>query len=135
MGVINDAIGYHIRLANVSVYRKFQELIAMTPRQYSILGLIAHNDGLPQVALGRALEMDKATTMAIIDKLDDAGLVERKTSTVDRRYQAIYLTPKGKKKQADTERKIQAHEEYLRGKFTESELKNFLDYLNRCTQD
>jgi len=135
MGVIDEAIGYHIRLANVSVYKKFQELIAMTPRQYSILGLIAHNEGLPQVALGRALNMDKATTMVIIDKLDDAGLVERKTSTVDRRYQAIYLTRKGKKKQRDSEKKVQAHEDYLTSKFTKAELNNFMDYLSRCTVD
>ena len=44
-------------LADVSVYKKFQELIAMTPRQYTILALIAHNEGLPQVALCRALNM------------------------------------------------------------------------------
>ena len=135
MGVIGEAIGYHIRLANVSVYKKFQELIEMTPRQYSILALIAHNEGLPQVALARALNMDKATTMAIIDKLDQAGLVERKTSIVDRRYQAMFLTRKGKKMQAEAERKIQAHEDNLRNKFTEEELENFIDYLSRCLKD
>jgi hypothetical protein len=47
----------------------------------------------------------------------------------------MYLTPQGKKKQSETEKKIRAHEDYLRSKFTRGELKEFLGYLERCTED
>ena len=46
----------------------------------------------------------------------------------------IAMTPRGKKKQGDTERKIRAHEDYLRSKFTRGELKDFQGYPERCTE-
>jgi len=134
-GSIDNDIGYRIRMANVHIFKNFKKLIGMTPQKYAVLGLIAHNEGLPQVALGRTLNMDKATTMAIIDKLEQSGLIVRKTSTVDRRYQAIFMTPNGKKKQRVFETDVQAFEDHLSSKFTKSELADFLGYLSRCTED
>jgi DNA-binding MarR family transcriptional regulator len=82
------------------VGRLFRKRFDITARQFGVTGpqwrvLVALNrtPGLNQVALAAWLEVETITTGRMIDRLEKAGLVERKPDPTDRRAWLLYVTP------------------------------------------
>jgi MarR family transcriptional regulator, organic hydroperoxide resistance regulator len=50
---------------------------------------------LPMSALAQALQCDNSNVTGIVDRLEAAGLAERRPAERDRRVKAVVLTPKG----------------------------------------
>jgi DNA-binding MarR family transcriptional regulator len=97
---LNEIVGFHLRLANVAVFRHFMASLShldLTQKQLSALWLIGDNPGVAQIDLAAWLDMDRATMMAIIDRLEARGLVVRSKSKSDRRRQDLNLTEEGDK--------------------------------------
>lgn len=105
--------------------------INLTQKQCATLRLIAANPGMPQVALARIISTDRATMMALINRLERSGLVERRPAPRDGRRQAIYLTPLGHQTLARAKEIIAAHERRLTRDFSESERQLLLTFLKR----
>jgi DNA-binding MarR family transcriptional regulator len=98
LGGLGDLLGFHLRLASAAMHRDFLAVLAsqdVTQKQVALLWLIEANPGVSQISIAQALDMDRATTMAIIDRLEARGLALRRRSTVDRRRQELYLTEQG----------------------------------------
>jgi DNA-binding MarR family transcriptional regulator len=57
--------------------------------------------GISQGELARIMNVKKAMMGAMIDQLEQAGLVQRETDPVDRRVKKIMVTPKGEKLSQD----------------------------------
>ena len=68
---LTHKLGYLLRLAERATYRHFIDAVEITPVQYSLLALVADNEGLAQGVLGEALNLDGATTMAIMNRLEE----------------------------------------------------------------
>jgi DNA-binding MarR family transcriptional regulator len=63
--------------------------------QWRVLKLLARTDGtLRQVELADALDVEPITLCRMIDRLEEAGLVERRRDESDRRAWRIHLTGK-----------------------------------------
>lgn len=95
---MNEAIGYHLRRAQLAVFQDFAESFAaqgLRPADFSVILIIKHNPGLKQSEVAEALGIQRANFVAIIDGLEQRGLAERRKSEVDRRVQALFLTSKG----------------------------------------
>ena len=99
--------------------------------QYSLLGLVADNEGLPQGVLGEALSLDRATTMAVMEKLVAARWVERRRCTDDRRRYAVYLTTDGRKKMDQLEKQVRESDERFARRFSQDELGALTRMLER----
>ncbi len=121
MSVLESKLGYQIRMADRILNREFVQNVGMTPVQYSVFALVASNEGLPQVAIGESLRMDRASTMAIVDKLQLAGLIERRQSPHDKRMQALYLSSQGQKEFKAVEAKVKIHDKNFLEKFSAKE--------------
>jgi DNA-binding MarR family transcriptional regulator len=124
-GGLDDLFGFHLRLAGAALQRDFLE--AMTPleltqKQVAFLWLIDANRGVSQIAIAQALGMDRATTMAVIDRLEARGLTLRQRSTVDRRRQELYLTPAGQALLARAKTISRSHERKFVDRMTPEEL-------------
>lgn len=132
---LEDKLGFRIRMAERTIYKKFIGAVGMTPVQYSIFTLVAENEGMSQGVIGEALNMDRASTMAIMDKLQKAGLIERRKSPVDRRRHALYLTPKGKKEISATEKRVRDIDDTLKDRLSERQLRELIRYLDLLGQD
>ena len=65
--------------------------------QCGMLVILKIEGKLSQAELGQFLAMDKATMVRMIDGLEEAGLVKRVPSKVDRRVNALALTETGRK--------------------------------------
>ncbi len=97
--VLNEAIGYHLRRAQLTVFQDFAETfsaLGLRPADFSVILIIANNPGLKQSEVAEALGIQRANFVAIIDGLEARGLAERRKSETDKRVQALFLTEQGK---------------------------------------
>lgn len=131
LSVLESKLGYQLRIVDRLVSRDFLQVVGMTPVQFSVFSLVATNENLSQVAVGEALNMDRASTMAIIHKLELAGLLERRKSPHDRRMHALQLTPKGKKEFVRVNKRVTAHDNTFRNRLSENEMKQLLKCLEK----
>jgi len=134
IGALADIVGFHIRLAHVAVYRHFTETFAdldLTQKQVSVMWLVGDHPGISQIAVGQRLQMDRATTMTIVNRLQERGYLRRERSTTDARKQAMFLTPEGGTALAGAKSCIGEHEAWLKGRFTPDEVKKLVEMLAR----
>jgi DNA-binding MarR family transcriptional regulator len=134
VGAINDILGFHIRLAHGAVYRHFMETFAhldLTQKQVSVMWLVDDHPGIAQTDLAKRLQMDRATTMAIVNRLQARDFLVRGQSTVDKRRQTLHLEPAGKQALQDARKAILEHEAWLKGRFNKRELKQLIGLLAR----
>jgi DNA-binding MarR family transcriptional regulator len=134
MGELNDIVGFHIRLAHGAVYRHFTETFSdldLTQKQVSVLWLVDDNPGISQIDLGGELQMDRATTMTIVNRLQERAFLRRERSETDGRKQALYLTDAGRAALGQAKQCIRQDEQWLKQRFTADELKNLVELLRR----
>jgi DNA-binding MarR family transcriptional regulator len=77
----------------------FAERIAaldLTPPQTGLIRLVAAEPGLSQQAIATRLGMPASRLVALVDGLDERGLVERRRNPEDRRLYALHLTEAGR---------------------------------------
>jgi DNA-binding MarR family transcriptional regulator len=70
--------------------------IGLSARQAGILTMVSELEPMTQKALGDALRVDRTTMVALIDDLEDRGLVVRKRHPGDRRAFLICPTEAGR---------------------------------------
>jgi len=68
----------------------------LVPADAGILRIVQATEGISQQALGSELGVAPSRLVALIDDLEERGLVERRDQPSDRRSYALYLTSKGK---------------------------------------
>lgn len=95
---VEDCISFLIGKAAQQVTRRARERLAahnVTPTQYAVLKVLWHEDGRSGAELSDRLVIDSATVTGVIDRLEAAGLLERRSDSADRRVQRLYLTARG----------------------------------------
>jgi MarR family transcriptional regulator for hemolysin len=70
--------------------------LGVTRAQWRVLAKLSRTPGLRQVELADQLDMEAITLCRIVDRLADAGLVERQPDPLDRRAWKLVLTVKSK---------------------------------------
>jgi MarR family 2-MHQ and catechol resistance regulon transcriptional repressor len=68
----------------------------LSDSQFGALEMLFHLGPLQQKAIGQKLLVSKSNVVAVIDKLEAQGLVERQRSIEDRRCIFVHLTDKGR---------------------------------------
>jgi len=134
IGEIQHIVGFHIRLAHGAVYRHFSETFAhldLTQKQVSVLWLVGDHPDIAQTDLAQRMRMDRATTMAIVNRLQDRGFLVRGRSSSDRRKQTLNLTPAGRKALTTAKSAIRQHEIWLKSRFTRKEVETLIRLLTR----
>jgi DNA-binding MarR family transcriptional regulator len=131
---LDGLLGYLLRRAQGAMHRDFMASVAsfeLTQKQAATMWLIHANAGVSQAEVAAALGMDRATMMALTDRLEERGFVIRKRSSVDRRRQDLYLTPAGQSVLRKCKTRIAEHEQKFRALFTAPEYASLLDALKR----
>lgn len=134
IGAINDILGFHIRLAHGAVYRHFLETFAhldLTQKQVSVLWLVGDHPGIAQTDLSQRLQMDRATVMAIVNRLQARDFLERGESKSDRRRQTLTLRPAGEQVLVDARKAVLDHEAWLKSRFNKREVRQLIGLLTR----
>jgi DNA-binding MarR family transcriptional regulator len=134
IGEIRDIVGFHIRLAHGAAYRHFTESFSeldLTQKQVSVLWLVDDHPDIAQTDLAQRMRMDRATTMAIINRLEAKKFLVRGKSASDARKQTLNLTDAGRKMLVVAKDAIRQHEAWLTSRFTEAEVKKLIEMLTR----
>ncbi|WP_284124335.1 MarR family winged helix-turn-helix transcriptional regulator [Parerythrobacter aestuarii] len=134
IGEIADIVGFHIRLAHGAVYRHFTETfedLELTQKQVSALWLIADHPDISQTHLAQLMRMDRATTMAIVNRMQDRGYLVRGQAKDDKRRQTLNLTKDGFKMLDVAKRAILEHEAWLKSRFSKQEVAQLIELLAR----
>ena len=82
-GVLPSLLGYVLRRTQSAVFADFAATFAgageaLTPGEFGLLVLVERNAGLSQMALARALGIDRSTLVPILDRLQARGLLVRR---------------------------------------------------------
>ena len=134
IGEIRSIVGFHIRLAHGATYRHFTETftdIDLTQKQVSVLWLIDDHPDIAQTDLAHRMRMDRATTMAIVNRLQDRGYLVRGASLTDRRKQTLNLTDAGCEALGKAKDAILEHDRWLKSRFTDKEVEMLIEMLTR----
>ena len=134
IGEIRNIVGFHIRLAHGTVYRHFTETFTdldLTQKQVSVLWLVDDHPDIAQTDLAHRMRMDRATTMAIINRLEARDLLIRGKSETDGRKQTLNLTDTGKEMLRVAKQAILDHENWLKSRFSEKEVTKLIELLTR----
>ncbi|KHK91272.1 MarR family winged helix-turn-helix transcriptional regulator [Novosphingobium malaysiense] len=70
--------------------------IGVTRPQWQVLSVLLRHEGIKQGGLAEILEVEPITAGRMIDRMQDAGLVERRADPADRRAWRLFLTPRGR---------------------------------------
>jgi DNA-binding MarR family transcriptional regulator len=79
--------------------------LGISPQQAMALGTLEPGQPLPMSALAEALHCDNSNITGIVDRLEAAGLAERRPSERDRRVKAVVLTEKGEWMRVEIDRR------------------------------
>jgi MarR family transcriptional regulator, transcriptional regulator for hemolysin len=70
--------------------------LGLTRAQCRTLGYLARNEGINQAGLADLLEIRPMTLVRQIDRMEEAGWIERRADPSDRRARRLYLTAKAR---------------------------------------
>jgi MarR family transcriptional regulator, transcriptional regulator for hemolysin len=73
--------------------RAREAALPLSRSQCSVLFRVALDEGMRQATLAQILDMEPITLVRLIDRLEQAGLLERRLNPRDRRVRMLYLTP------------------------------------------
>lgn len=102
MQTIDKCIAFQTCKAAQALSRRSRELLApfgVTVTQYSVLCALWERDGLSGAEIGARLVFDSATVTGLIDRLQSASLIERRSDESDRRVNRVFLTLRGRELQ------------------------------------
>src|SRR5690349_2775122 len=70
--------------------------LGLTRAQWQVLAHVNRQEGLNQTALAEILEIEPITLVRLLDRLEAAGLIERRVHPRDRRVRLLYVTEKAR---------------------------------------
>ena len=133
-GPMAETIGYKLRVAQLAAYRRFEIKLSRygtAPRYLGLLAIIGHNPGQAQSRLAEAISVQRSSLVAIIDRLAEEGLVERRASAVDRRANAVWLTQTGDRVLAELLDEADQEEDSLAAGMTEADRTSLVRLLGQ----
>lgn len=134
IGNLDGLVGYHLRRASAVVGNDFSRALDGTGiRQvlFGILSIVNANPGINQGAVGRALGIQRANMVSLINELVDRDLLDRKTAAEDRRAFSLTLSPGGAAMFDDCLKRIRTHEDELLSDLAPDERTALIDLLSR----
>jgi len=94
---LETILGYQLQRANMVMSddaRRVLEPHGLTPAKLTALLLIRSNPGCDQTALGRALSINRSSTMKLVNVLTMQGVIERRAGR-NLRTNALHVLPAG----------------------------------------
>jgi DNA-binding MarR family transcriptional regulator len=93
------SVGFLISQLGFLSSKRFMEALApvgIDPREFMLLRFVAASEGQAQQTLAERLTIPPSRMVALVDRLEEAGLLERRPDPEDRRVRGLHLTRKGR---------------------------------------
>ena len=79
--------------------------MGLSPQQSMAISTLKPGEPMPMSALADAMHCDNSSITGIVDRLEVAGLAERRPGERDRRVKAVVLTEKGESTRIEIDRR------------------------------
>jgi DNA-binding MarR family transcriptional regulator len=92
---MNDSVALLVADSSRFFRRRFDaraRRIGVSRAQWQVLFALSRNQGINQAGLADALDVETITVGRMVDRLEEAGLVERRADPADRRAWRLHLT-------------------------------------------
>ena len=93
------SVGFLISQLGFLSSKRFMEALApvgIDPREFLLMRFVAASEGQSQQALAERLAIPPSRMVALVDHLEESGLLERRADPEDRRVRGLHLTRKGR---------------------------------------
>ena len=131
---LRGLIGYAMKRATTLVTADAARVLdahGLRITTFSALSVICDSPGVTQTQLAAALAIERSNSVALIDALEQAGLIERQRSEADRRAIALCPTARGQRLQARARAALDAHEARMFAALSEAERRQLVALLSR----
>jgi DNA-binding MarR family transcriptional regulator len=126
-----------LRRAWYGLNQAFRRRIAhlgITPDQFTVMRTLLENEGITQRRLTELISSDPNTVASLLERMEQAGLVERQAHEKDRRAHWLRVKPRGRRKyEAAREIAVEMQAEVLSALPAEAREK-FLEELDAVAQ-
>ncbi len=130
---------HYLLLANQSMVHKsvFSKLKSsgLTLGQPKVLDYLKDHDGAGQKEIAAACHVDPASITAILNGMENKGLIERRHLNGNRRSSYVFLTEKGRQMQQKVEQSFQQIEETAFADIPEHTRQEFLQTFKQIYQN
>ncbi|KPF88275.1 MAG: MarR family transcriptional regulator [Sphingomonadales bacterium] len=109
------------RLRRIVVDRALKPL-GLTRSQWWVLAFLSRRDGMTQTALAADLDLTKVAIGGLVDRMEAAGFVERRSDERDARARRVYLTRAGQRLVSTIRESVDAVEADILATVSEDEL-------------
>ena len=115
--------------------RKNSEDLGFKSGYRQILRFLMHEDGVTQVDIARHSHFTAPTVSVTLKKMEDEGLILRKTDKTDTRRTRVFITEKGKEWGTLLHERIMDCEQILIRGFSEEESEEFCHLLRKAREN
>jgi DNA-binding MarR family transcriptional regulator len=132
-----EGIAYLLSTLGYASSRRFQQVLApldLEPRHFAVLRAIAWSDGQPQQAIAQRAQIPPSRMVAIVDELEERGLLERRPDANDRRIRTLHVTSTGKKLLGEAFALAVEHDRKVADVLDEQERAQLREYLQRIAE-
>ena len=132
------SLGFYLGYINREAHKYFTKefnAINLNRGNVYILKQLYRQDGLAQNQISSNLHLDKAGIARNINKLIDAGIIEKIIDKKDKRVNRIFLTQKGKNLEKQFHNIFRSWEEKITAGFTSEELQIISQFIQRMTSN
>jgi DNA-binding MarR family transcriptional regulator len=98
---------------------------------FGLLVLAGANPGIAQIQIATHLNVDKASVVSMVDKLEESGWLVRRRALDDRRRYGLFLTPEGARQLKQLKGQMQEREQELASLYSDEERRQLIGLLQR----
>lgn len=124
--------GYNLKRAYLVIEAQVHRILTdhdLRVTSFSALSIIIENPRLTQTALANALDIERSSTVVIVDALEGRELITRNRVEGDRRTYALVATLRGKRLFDTISAEIHAAENRLQAALSEADRDTLTGYL------
>lgn len=116
------------------VSKRFAERLAvldLTPAHVGVLRVVGQNPGLDQRELARRLGVVPSRVVALVDQLEDRGILQRERSTTDRRQYQLFIPDTARDQRRAIMKAVSDHDADVTGPLTQDEIATLVRLLTK----
>ena len=127
-------VAFMLSSLGFAISRRFQEVLEpleLEPGEFALLRAVDASEGESQNALAERLHISASWMVAIVDDLEQRGLLERRPHERDRRVRNLQLTAAGTRLLRKAEQHAQRFDQQVIDPLSETDARQLLDLLDR----
>lgn len=137
LGKTASSLAFLLSQVGIFASRRFHEAIGeidLQPGWFLVMNVVAATEGRSQQEIAEAIKVPASRMVAIVDELEQRGLIERRPQPGDRRIRALHLTAKGRTVLAKGRGIAREHERRMTKGMSAEEHRRLIELLQKMAE-